>query len=191
MAGVCAGVCAAVAVSGCTGTDAVDPQAGGDFRYVGATARGHVIPMPERKRTGDVTAPYLSGGGTFRLSSLKGQVVVLNYWATWCPPCITETPGFDRIYRSLKAKKVAFVGVDVKEASPSKAQAFVADNHISYPMVFDEIGRTALQLGKVPLMSLPATVVIDRAGRVAAVYAGPQLAGDLTPALTTLAAETG
>lgn len=182
----------ALALSGCSGgTNAVDQQANGQFRYVGATARGHLIAAADRKAAGNATAPYLSGTQTFSLHALKGQVVVLNYWATWCAPCVVETPQFDRIYRSMKSEGVQFVGVDVKETSRSPAQAFVADNDITYPIVFDEIGRTALQLGKVPMAGLPSTVVIDRAGKVAAVYLGPLAPGDLKPMLTTLVAESG
>ena len=187
-----AALATALGLGGCsTGPDAVDQQAGGDFHYVGATTSGHLIPIPDRKSAGNATAPYLRGGATFQLSSLKGKVAVLNYWATWCPPCVIETPEYDKVYRSVKATGVQFVGIDVKETNKSKAEAFVADNDISYPMVYDEIGRTALQLGRVPMAGLPATVLIDRQGRVAAVYVGPQTGADLEPVLKTLAAETG
>ena len=126
-------VAGALSVSGlvaCSGGDnAVDQTANGQFRYVGATPKGTTIPEDERKVVGDnVTAPYLDGSGDFVLSARKGQVVVLNFWATYCGPCVTESPAFDKIYRSMKAQGVDFVGIDVKEVSKSKAKAFVADN---------------------------------------------------------------
>lgn len=187
MAGLAAG---ALVLSGCSGGDnAVDQTAGGQFRYVGATARGKTIPVRERKSAGNAGAPYLDGNGEFRLSGLKGRVVVLNYWATYCGPCVTESPAFDKIYRATKAQGVTFVGIDVKEVSRSKAKAFVTDNDISYPIVYDQTAKTALQLGRVPASSLPSTIVIDRQGRVAAVYVGAVQTGDLTPVLTSLVGE--
>ena len=185
------GLAVSLVLSGCTGgSGAVDQQANGEFRYVGATASGHLIAPADRKPAGNATAPYLTGG-TFELASLKGRVGVLNYWATWCPPCVVETPEFDKISRSLDPADVQFVGIDVKESDRSPVTAFVADNKISYPIVYDEIARTALKLGKLPMAGLPDTVLIDRQGRVAAVYVGIQTAADIEPAIKTLAAETG
>ncbi len=178
-------------VAGCTGgTDAVDTNANGQFRYVGATKRGTLIDAPKRKLAGDVHADYLKGSGTgrFKLSQAKGKVVVLNYWATWCPPCVVETPALDKLYRSIKAGGVEFVGIGVKDTD-SHLSAFVRDNAISYPMLSDPNAKTALQLGRIPTFSLPSTVIIDRQGRVAAVYVGPVLDGDLQPVLSTLSAE--
>lgn len=188
---VAAGVIAvSLALTACSGGDnAVDQTAGGQFRYVGSTAKGKTIPEADRKSAGNATATYLDGTGQFELAALKGQVVVLNYWATYCGPCVTESPAFDKLYRANKAQGVTFVGIDVKEVSRSKARAFVADNDITYPMVYDQTARTALQIGRVPAAALPSTVVVDRQGRVAAVYVGAVQAGDLQPVLTSLIAQ--
>jgi peroxiredoxin len=180
----------ALAIAGCSGgTNAVDQTAGGQFRYVGSQVKGTIIKAEDRKTAGDATAPFLNGSGDFRLSSVKGQVAVLNFWATYCGPCVTESPAFDKLYRATKATGVTFVGIDVKDVSKSKAKAFIADNDISYPIVYDQTAKTALQLGRVPASSLPSTVVIDKLGRVAAVYVGAVQAGDLAPVLTTLVDE--
>ena len=180
-----------VVLTACSGgSDAVDTNAGGQFRYVGATARGKVIAVDKRKPAGNVRAELLDGQ-PYTLASQRGKVVVLNFWATWCPPCVVESPQFDKIYRSMKAMGVEFVGLTVKDPSKSAIRAFVADNDISYPIVYDETAKTALQLGKLPLAAaLPDSVVIDKQGRVAAVYVGPLARGDLQPVLTTLANET-
>ena len=181
----------ALTLTACSGgTNAVDQTAGGQYRFVGVTPRGKTIPVSQRKLVkDDVTAPYLDGNGTFQLGQLKGQVVVLNFWATYCGPCVTESPAYDKIYRAMKAQGVTFVGIDVKEVSRSVVRAFVTDNSISYPIVYDQIGKTALQLGNVPASSLPSTVVIDREGKVAAVYVGAVQTGDLQPVLTSLVTE--
>jgi thiol-disulfide isomerase/thioredoxin len=175
--------------SACSGgTDAVDQTAGGQYRYVGATPKGKTIAEAKRKVAGPATGTIL-GGGDWTLKSLKGQVVVLNYWATWCAPCRIETPNLQRVYITWKPKGVAFVGIDVKEANRSPVQAFVKDNAVTYPIVFDEGAKTALQIGHLPLQGLPNTVVIDKHGRVAAVYVGNVLPADLEPVLASLTAE--
>ncbi len=186
LAAVAACLLAATACS--TGNDAVDQSAGGQFRFVGATAKGTTIPANDRKTAGDMHGTLLDGG-SFQLSTDRGKVVVINYWASWCGPCVAETPQLDALYREVKPKGIQFVGVDTKDEQ-SAAQAFVTDNHISYPIVFDQNAQTALQLGKVPALSLPFTVVIDKAQRVAAVYVGSVLPADLQPVLTSLNAES-
>ena len=175
--------------SACSGgTDAVDQSAGGQYRYVGATPKGKTIAEAKRKPAGAATGTLLGGGG-WTLNSLKGQVVVLNYWATWCAPCRIETPNLQKVYTAWKPKGVTFVGIDVKEANRSPVQAFVKDNAVTYPIVFDEGAKTALQIGHLPLQGLPNTVVIDKQGRVAAVYVGNVLPADLEPVLASLTIE--
>jgi peroxiredoxin len=176
-----------VACSG--GKNAVDQQAGGEYRYVQATKKGALIDAARRKSAGIVSGDLLSGG-SYSLAQDKGKVVVLNFLATWCGPCQIETPQFDALYRERKASGVQFVGLDVKDPSKSQSRAWVQDKQITFPVVYDEPAKTALQLGNIPLAGLPATVVIDKQGRVAAVYVGSVLPKDLTPALDTLVRET-
>jgi len=187
-----AAVLAAAAVlvlAGCSaGSNAVE-QGTGDFRFVSANAKGSLIAIDKRHPVGNVTGSLLNGG-TFKLSADLGQVVVVNFWATWCGPCTTETPEFDSVYRQYKSQGVTFVGVDTKEASRDAPRAFVKDNNISYPIVFDEEGEVAAEMGKIALPGLPATVLIDKQGRVAAVYISALSPKDLDPLLNKLVAET-
>jgi peroxiredoxin len=176
-----------LALAGCTGKDAVD-QSAGQYRFVSGTSLGKTYDLSERKKAGDFTGELLSGG-TLSLSQLAGKVVVVNFWAAWCVPCTTETPAFDLVYRGYRGKGVSFVGIDTKDQR-SQAQAFVRDNQISYPMIFDEPGETALALGKIPALALPFTVLIDKHGRVAAVYLQRLQAADLEPVLNKLIAES-
>lgn len=177
-------------LSGCSaGKNAVDQSAGGQFRYHAATQLGSVIPQAGRKKAGDVSGELLAGG-TYQLDQDAGKVVVLNFMASWCPPCQIEAPNFDQIYRTRKADGVQFVGIDIKDFSRSASQAWVANDKISFPIVYDEAARTALQLGDVPIAGLPATVLIDKQGQVAAVYVGLLAPKDLIPALDTLTAES-
>lgn len=179
----------AVALTACsTGTDAVSQGGDTQFRYVQSTAKGSVIKAADRKPAGPVTGELLAGG-TYSLAADRGKVVVLNFWGTWCAPCVTETPNFDTIYRQRKASGVQFVGLDVKDGRGA-VRDFVHDKDISYPIVYDEKAKTALQLGNIPQAGLPVSAVVDKLGRVAAVYIGPVLPADLNPVLDTLVHES-
>jgi len=180
---------AALLLAGCTGKDAVDQSAGSQFRFVSGTSVGKTIAAGDRKTSGGFTGTLLEGG-TLTLAQSAGKIVVINFWATWCGPCTTETPQFDLVYRANKAKGVAFLGIDTKETSTDAAKAFVKDNHISYPIVSDEQGETAIALGKIPSLALPFTVILDKQHRVAAVYLRPLTAKDLQPVLDKLLAES-
>ena len=189
LASLAAVLATALIASACTGKDAVDQNAGGQFRFVSGTKSGKLIAAADRKKAGAFSGEGLSGG-TVGLKDFAGKVVVVNFWATWCGPCQVETPQFDQMYRDDRNKGVQFVGIDTKETSRDAAKSFVSDNRISYPMVWDEPGRTAVQIGKLPALALPFTVLIDKHQRVAAVYLTKLAPGDLQPALDRLVAES-
>jgi len=174
-------------LTACTGKDAVGGNGDG-FRFVSGTKFGTTYPVDQRKPAGDFTADLLDGAGSYTLSQDRGKVVVINYWASWCGPCVTESPQFDLVYRDYKAKGVDFVGIDTKDAR-SHGQYFVKNNDISYTSLFDEQGETAVKLGKIPALSLPFTVLIDKQGRVAGVYLKPMAPKDIEPLLDQLIAE--
>ena len=180
---------AALVLSACTGKDAVDQSGGSLYQFSSATKLGKTIAVNDRETVGEVTGTLLSGG-TFDLAADKGKVVVLNFWASWCSPCRIEMPQFDSIYRKMKSDGVTFVGIDTKDGEADAARSFVQDNQISYPIVSDEPGKTALRLGHIPTGSLPFTVVLDKQHRVAAVYIQRLQPADLQPVLTSLVAES-
>jgi thiol-disulfide isomerase/thioredoxin len=159
------------------------------FSFRSATSVGTTITVANRFPVGPVTGTLIDGGG-YSLAADSGQLVVINFWATWCPPCRIETPQFDVLYRQSHSEGVDFVGVDTKETSRAAVRSFIADNQISYPVIWDEAGRTAIELGRVPSGDLPFTVVIDRHQRVAAVYLHALTPADLRPVLTSLLAES-
>ncbi|MCW2605027.1 MAG: Alkyl hydroperoxide reductase/Thiol specific antioxidant [Pseudonocardiales bacterium] len=181
-------VAALALLAGCTGgKDRVDQLSDTQYRYVSATPKGEVIAPADRKPAGTVTGTELDGSA-FSMSDHAGDVVFINFWGSWCGPCVIETPELDKIYRANEARGVLFLGVAVKDVEDS-TKAFVDNNDISYPIIFDFNAKAALQLGNIPMRGLPATVVLDKQGRVAAVFVGAILAGDIDPVLETLLAE--
>jgi peroxiredoxin len=176
------------ALSACTGKDAVNQTTNGDYTFQQATNIGSLIAVGSRKKAEDIGGTLLSGGRT-TLRDNAGKVVLINFWATWCQPCIIETPQLDALYRRVHATGVDFLGINTKDQK-SKAESFVRDNDISYPILFDEEGQSALRLGNLPAASLPFTVMIDKHQRVAAVYTGRLSPKDLEPVINKLRAES-
>jgi thiol-disulfide isomerase/thioredoxin len=180
---------AAAFLTGCTsGPDAVDVNNGGEFRYVAATPAGEVIPEAQRE-----TAPEFSGtlldGDAFESSALAGDVAVLNFWGSWCPPCRVETPQFSEVSEEYADAAVQFLGVNVKEQDQQFADAFVADKDIVFPSLYDPRGEVALAFRDYPPTAIPSTIVLDRQYRVAAVYTGEVQQDDLRRVLDRALAE--
>jgi peroxiredoxin len=128
----------------------------------------------------------LLDGAAFRLADYRGRVVVLNFWATWCPPCLAEIPGFVRLQEELRDDGVVFVGVAMDEGGAAAVAPFAERHGITYPLVLDD-GALAARFGGVA--ALPTTLLIDRAGRVRYRHEGLLLAHALRPALDDLARE--
>jgi thiol-disulfide isomerase/thioredoxin len=137
-------------------------------------------------------APKLAGdlldGGTFDLARKRGQVVVINFWASWCGPCRAEAAELVSVADATKAEGVSFLGVDVRDER-DKARAFVTGHSVAYPSLFDPAGRTALDFKDVPPNTTPATLVVDRQGRIAAVFRKALLREELQPVVQRVAAE--
>jgi peroxiredoxin len=190
-AAVVAAVASALLLAGCsTGHHAVDVNNGGEFRFVAGTPAGDVIPAAERR-----SAPRFSGtlldGKAFSSRELAGQVAVLNFWGSWCAPCRVETPEFQQVYAEVRDRGVAFLGIDVKETDQQFPLAFVRRFGIEFPSLYDPSGETALAFRDYPANAIPSTIVLDRQGRVAAVYTGPVAQGDLRTVLGRLMGEGG
>ena len=179
----------AALLAGCsTGADAVDVSNGGQFRFVAATPAGEVIPEAERDSAPDFGGTLL-GGGDWTSAELDGQIAVLNFWGSWCPPCRVETPQFQEVYAEVRDQGVAFLGLDVKEADEQFAQAFVDSRGIEFPSLYDPAGEVALAFRDYPATAIPSTIVLDREGRVAAVYTGTVSQDDLRAVIDLLLGE--
>jgi peroxiredoxin len=99
------------------------------------------------------------------LDSFSGQVVVLNFWATWCIPCRIEMPSFEKLYRRYRSEGVVVLAVTLDKNSKKKVKSFVDEHGISFPILLDEEGKVERLY---PSMTIPFTYVIDREGRVVA-----------------------
>ena len=120
-------------------------------------------------------------GPPVSLSSLRGQVVVLNFWASWCAECRVEQPALDATWKRFGDSGVVVVGVDFQDQSED-AQQFLAELGISYPVVRDADSRTALAFG---LRGVPETFVIDPTGQVVDRVIGPVDADGLAARIRT------
>ncbi|MEW2137223.1 TlpA disulfide reductase family protein [Streptomyces sp. NPDC005409] len=121
-------------------------------------------------------APKLDGetvdGKTLDTTTLKGKVVVLNVWGSWCPPCRQEAPYFAKVAKELGdgAGDVAFVGINTRDRSRQNAASFEADFGVTYPSFYDPDGKLMLRFPKGTLnpQAIPSTIVLDKEGRIAA-----------------------
>jgi len=106
-----------------------------------------------------------AGGQPFTLASLKGQTIVLNFWATWCPPCVDEMPELSELQREISDRGATVIGIGVD--SPSNVREFAQKHRFAYPLLVAGLtgSELARQFGNVSA-ALPFTVVIDPAGRV-------------------------
>jgi cytochrome c biogenesis protein CcmG/thiol:disulfide interchange protein DsbE len=116
----------------------------------------------------DVSLPKLDGGGSVPLSSYRGKVVVLNFWASWCPPCKQEAPVLSRWQKRLSGAGGTIVGVDVLDVS-SDAERFIAAHKLDFPHLRDQDGS---RLKSFEVVGYPETIVLDRKGRIAATSRG-------------------
>lgn len=132
-------------------------------------------------------APAFAGtsleGETIRLDAYEGQVIVLNVWATWCPPCVVETPGFVDLANEFQ-EDVQFIGL-AAEDDEAAVRAFGERHGVPYPLVMVASLETPPPSGRV----LPTTIVIDKAGRVRMRHEGLLVEPALRPVLKRLARE--
>jgi cytochrome c biogenesis protein CcmG/thiol:disulfide interchange protein DsbE len=115
----------------------------------------------------DVLMQKLEGDGSLRISSLRGRPAVVNFWATWCIPCIQEHTSLTAGARSNP--DVSFLGV-VYEDSAENARRFLAMRGSAYPSYVDEDGRAAIAFG---VYGVPETFFVDAKGTVVDKYVGP------------------
>lgn len=135
----------------------------------------------------DFDLPLLGRDERFVLSEHRGQVVLVNFWATWCKPCEDEMPSMERLYRDLAPQGFELVAVSVDE-SPDEVAAFRDRLGVSFPIALDpsqEVSRSYQTQG------FPESLLVDRDGTVVERYVGPREWSIYRPRIRSLIAEGG
>jgi len=118
-------------------------------------------------RRAGVEAPAVTletlDGGVAALGQLKGRVVLVNFWATWCPPCRAEMPGLESVYEDRRAAGFTVLGISLDERPPAEVSAFLRDHAIRYPVAMATPEAVAAFGG---VSTLPTSYLIDRRGRM-------------------------
>lgn len=120
-----------------------------------------------------------------RLDQWRGKLLVVNYWATWCPPCLEEMPGFSRLQGKYRSNGVQFVGISIDTAD--KILEFQKTTPVTYPLLIGDIGvmEKSAALGNTR-QALPFTAVFDREGHLSATKLGRYAEADLEQLLLEL-----
>jgi thiol-disulfide isomerase/thioredoxin len=101
-------------------------------------------------------------GKNIRLSQLKGKIVFLNFWATWCPPCRAEMPSIEALYQRFKDTDIEFFAIDIAENAKT-VKKFVEDNKLHFPILLDSSESVS---GNYNIQSIPVTVIVGRDGKM-------------------------
>ena len=160
----------ALTLSACSGDSNGRSGGGGNTNFVTNTGGISTVAKGER------TAPHKLSGETLAgkqldIADLKGKVVVMNVWGSWCPPCRAEAPYFSKVSNETKDKGVEFVGINTRDHNRSPALAFEKDYSITYPSLYDPVGKLIVNgfpRGSLNPQAIPSTIVLDREGKIAA-----------------------
>src|SRR5207302_7379092 len=112
----------------------------------------------------------MADGKPFRLSEQRGKTVIVNFWATWCPPCREEMPALERLYRQHKDHGLVLVAVSI-DADPKIVPPYVQASKLTFPIALDPKADVANTYG---VRALPSSFVVDRQGTMTALALGPR-----------------
>jgi peroxiredoxin len=127
-------------------------------------------PVARGKQAPGFKLPLLDGPGEFDLTETRGQVVLLNFWATWCKPCEDEMPAMDRLYSSLRGEGFEMIAISVDE-KPELVSEFRERLGFSFPVLLDPeqvVSRLYQTMG------FPESLLLDTNGRIVERYVGPR-----------------
>ena len=128
------------------------------FLFAACTAQ------PEKRQKAPNFSLQTQNGKVIELSKLKGRVVLVNFWATWCPPCRAEIPDFIEVYNTYKSKGFEIVGIALDEEGWSKVAPYIEKVKMNYPVVLGS-AKVVQQYGGIE--AIPTTFIIDKNGYIA------------------------
>ena len=169
-------------VTACSGSESA---AGNNVKFVQVKPGYSEVAPAKRDPAPDLKGATLTGT-QLALTSLKGKVVVVNFWGSWCAPCRAESSSLEAVAKSTAAQGVTFVGV-VERDNKSAAREFVKGHGVTYPSIFDDDGQLAADWPAAA--GPPYTFIVDRQGRVAARFLGGVTTDELQTAVTKVTAE--
>jgi thiol-disulfide isomerase/thioredoxin len=158
-----------IAVTACGGSSSANSsgQDDSDSGYVGSDHQLTTIKPKKRTQAPKIEGQSLTGSKRINTGDYVGKVLVINVWGSWCAPCRREAPDL-RAASKQTAGKARFVGIDSRDSGKAAPRAFVHRFKIGYPSIYDPDGSQVVKFTKVPPSAIPATLVLDRRGRVAA-----------------------
>ena len=141
--------------------------------WTGISTSGR-IPAPQKGFLAPDFALKTPGGEEVKLSDLRGQAVLVNLWATWCPPCRAEMQTIETVYKEYKDQGFTVLAVNMAyQDDPTLIQPFVDERKLTFPVLLDETGKMARDY---QLTSLPSSFFIDREGIINEVVIGGPMA---------------
>jgi len=139
----------------------------------------HDLPSPLIGRLAPPFALTLFDGRVLRLEDLRGNVVFVNFWASWCVPCREEASALEAASRTYRTRDVVFVGINIQDKEPD-ARAFLDEFGITYANGIDYSSKIAVDYG---VYGIPETFIIDRAGRITYKHIGAMTSATITAKL--------
>jgi peroxiredoxin len=101
-------------------------------------------------------------GADVNISDFRGKIVLLNFWATWCPTCVVEMPSMEKLHRKLKDKDFALVSISLQDPA-AEVKRFFKQNKLTFTALLDSTGKTVPGIG---IRAIPTTLILDKTGRV-------------------------
>lgn len=135
-----------------------------------AAAPGKQAAAVENQPAPDILVNNLNGGTALKLSELKGKVVLLNFWATWCPPCREEIPSMMKLNRAMSGKPFQMVAISIDEGGKPAIDSFFQTSGLSLPAYTDPDNKAAKAYG---ITGVPETFIIDKKGIIVKKVIGP------------------
>lgn len=182
-----AALAAVLALTGCAGGTEIE-TGGEDDRFISGDGSATVFEAGERDPAPEVTGTTFDGD-ELSLNDYRGEILVLNVWASWCGPCRAEQPVLNEVHEEYTDLGVDFLGVNIKD-NQTAAEAYTAEKGVVYPSLYDQPGEIPQAFrDTVPPRAIPSTLLIDPDGAIAARVIGPTTYGQLTELLDPLVVE--